>query len=311
MKLFICGNGFDIHHGFQTSYDFYRDFLRNYHPDIYQDVSSFELETGNDLWADIENGFNIDYAEFISSSIEENYPDISADDFHDSVWSDIEIDIENRSRISQDGFTDTAFVDWLGYAFFQNKSAGKDDNLNISNKDFFINFNYTPTLECIYQIPSEKIFHIHGCLLNLKEKNSAEIRNEIQFGSPGLNKEDIENSLQKYKEDDFYGVSIGPIGLHLERLYEATSKKLQKNYLPLKEFIKKKPFSEVVILGHSFNLVDKKYYQDILCKEEHLLNIPWIFYIYPTRRNPLGNQIQTMIDFCNEMGITKYSHREW
>lgn len=316
MKLFICGNGFDLHHGFQTSYNFYRDFLSSFYPDIYSDTISFELETGNDLWSDVENGFYIDYEDFISKSINENYPDISDDNFHDSAWSDIEIDIENRSRISNDGFTDIALVDWLYHAYCPNKNAPKDENLNISNEDYFINFNYTPTLEKIYNIPGENIFHIHGSLLNfqgvnLQEINSTEIRKEIQFGSPDLAIEDIDKAMKNYQDDDFYAVSIEPIKPHLEKLYEATSKNIQNNYIPLKNFISNKSFSEVVILGHSFDKVDKNYYRDIICKQEHLINIPWTFYIHPDARTSLKDQINTMITFCNELGIKKYSYLVW
>ncbi|WP_425803332.1 AbiH family protein [Desulfitobacterium sp. Sab5] len=33
MKLYICGNGFDLHHGYNTGYCNYRSFLLEYHYD--------------------------------------------------------------------------------------------------------------------------------------------------------------------------------------------------------------------------------------------------------------------------------------
>ena len=41
MKLIICGNGFDLHHGFKTGYHHYKNFLEVHYPQAIRDFEDF------------------------------------------------------------------------------------------------------------------------------------------------------------------------------------------------------------------------------------------------------------------------------
>ena len=57
MKLFILGNGFDLHHGLQTRYSDFRDYLKEYHPDEFELIDSClcDPEDNYALWSELED----------------------------------------------------------------------------------------------------------------------------------------------------------------------------------------------------------------------------------------------------------------
>lgn len=116
------------------------------------------------------------------------------------------------------------------------KSDAEAD-LNLDPNDLYINFNYTNTLQRLYNIPDKCILHIHGALKNLNgadilwkdvfpkvstieeiedlgplvegDKWSNEyIRGEIQFGATGITPEEVNRDLTlQYEKDEFYDTS--------------------------------------------------------------------------------------------------------
>ncbi len=57
MRLFIIGNGFDLHHGLDTRYVDYRDYLKQYHPTAFQLIDSEfrDMADSDALWSEMEN----------------------------------------------------------------------------------------------------------------------------------------------------------------------------------------------------------------------------------------------------------------
>ena len=66
MKLHICGNGFDLHHGLQTSYKCYKDFLCLEHPEVISEYEEFVGAYDNDriAWSNIEDAFRLRRSSF-------------------------------------------------------------------------------------------------------------------------------------------------------------------------------------------------------------------------------------------------------
>lgn len=110
-------------------------------------------------------------------------------------------------------------------------------DLPLTHNDLYVTFNYTTTLETIYNIPSSRILHLHGCIdkvnprnffgdnfynpaksiyeaevttpIPLYPYNHENVHSEIQFGSTNNNSQLIKNELERqYGNDDFYGASI-------------------------------------------------------------------------------------------------------
>ncbi len=289
--MIICGNGFDLHHGLKTSYGAYREFLEKTSPALLREYEGFPYLSVTDApWSDVEEALNIDYETLMVYSVASYYPDVLNND-SDSRWSDLEIDIENLSRFTYD-FTGKRFFSWLyGVPVGQVKP-----DMPLQKTDCYITFNYTNTLEVAYGIPSSNVFHIHGSLSDVLNKNilldqsvlpsfssqeeaelkagedipadkfnNGMVRQYIQFGAVGTTPQQVDKDLGRiYGQDEFYAVSIEPAIQQLKLFCENTSKDLYKNYGPLQNFIKDTPVDEIIIIGHSLTGVDFPYYRDIL-----------------------------------------------
>ena len=157
MRLIICGNGFDLHHGYKTGYYDYRNFLLENYPDscsAFEDFPYINL-SGSDKWSDLEQSLTIGYEECIENAVDEGYPDWN--DNSDSRWHGIDIDLKEQTKFIFD-FTGRYFFQWLTDTDFSDPRELMDLDAN----DCYLTFNYTSTLEKVYNIKSENIMHIHG-----------------------------------------------------------------------------------------------------------------------------------------------------
>lgn len=171
--IYIIGNGFDMHHGYKSGFADYGNWLKENHKDIYY---SFESE-----WFDIpdcedENGRrNSDWYNWWSS-FEKRMGEITLRRYIENTayiaFAEAADTEERRAyhiyageRIADNDFSRLinqikgTFREWIqtlhpGIGF---------KKLPIKTEEaFFINFNYTPTLERIYHVRKESILYIHG-----------------------------------------------------------------------------------------------------------------------------------------------------
>lgn len=171
MRLNLIGNGFDMYHGLPCSYYYYGCYLLQYHKEFYEEMAKmygfkYAIITGyedfkygieNIFWSSFENRLgNLD-----ATWIRETLDDDLGLECSDPV--DIEIpEVANSKEIKK------YFNEWIS------STVDNDENFMVINKflgesrfkwkkeDYFINYNYSHTLEKIYKILSNKVFHIHG-----------------------------------------------------------------------------------------------------------------------------------------------------
>ena len=134
-KLYIIGNGFDIHHGLHCSFTDFRLWLKENRPEVYSQYKRIYSEVESDLWSDFEQClfcFNLD-----------DYP-------YDVTKADLEA---FKAALYE------AIKQWV-------RSIGLTDSStiieNIDKDALFITFNYTRTLEDLYGIDEDRVLHIHG-----------------------------------------------------------------------------------------------------------------------------------------------------
>lgn len=291
MKLYIIGNGFDLHHKLKTGYDYYKDFLEKYYCDVLSGYESFQYLNFEDYrWSNVEQSLIIDYEALMEDAMA-SYP--SAFEDGDSKWSVMQIDVEMITSFINK-FTGECFAKWLNSVNIQ--SANPDKNLNLSNEDLYINYNYTNTLQLLYKIPERNILHIHGKLLEVDDGCDPSVREKIQFGAADINSESAREELtNKYKEMDFFGVSVEPAIREVCGFIEKSTKKLAPNYHRLKAFLKDKEISEIIVMGHSLSGADIAYYRDIFVP--NYKNIRWTFmrHIDIKRQQDNINEIEAFI----------------
>lgn len=106
MKLYIIGNGFDLHHELDTSYFSFGDYLRKKDRDIYDHLVEFMGFTDlppslsavdkskHSLWSDFENSLASLDTESVLEEFSYLLPQISSPDFRDRDWNSLSIEME-------------------------------------------------------------------------------------------------------------------------------------------------------------------------------------------------------------------------
>ena len=177
--LYIIGNGFDMHHGIDSSYFEYRMWLKDNNEDLYWKIVNLfciDDESKESIallenrqhpwWKYFEKSLgNLDLAEIVDNCVFENYPDISSDEFRDRDYHAAEIDAELQLGKFVDDIKST-FERWISSL---NAPDVSKKIFLFKRNSLFISFNYTNTLEKLYSIPTESICYIHGKANNDEE----------------------------------------------------------------------------------------------------------------------------------------------
>lgn len=158
-KLYIIGNGFDIHHGIPSRYSDYRVWLEDNNVKLIDELREIYDVDSETWWNEFELKLGSpDLGYYIDKIAEENQPDFSSDDFLDRDYNKSESQAENEIG----GLVTSvrkSFADWI--ASFPQPSSGKKISLDKTDA-LFINFNYTNTLQRLYNVSRENILFIHG-----------------------------------------------------------------------------------------------------------------------------------------------------
>ena len=240
MVLFIIGNGFDIGNGMRTGYNHFYHFLKNTHKEFFNSVASLflaDFETDR-LWCEFE--------ECLSS-------------FTPEFFIDNELSPQKTAETVLDfkEFLLHYFKEWISNVSL---SINKETSSFISNS-FFINFNYTDTLEKLYKVSCNKILYIHG--------QTSDLKSRLIVGHSS--KATIDEMCESYGI-----VKDGHLECTEEELNYLTATEMMLFTLrkPTEEVIKQKltaidfqPVTEIVVLGHSLGIVDWSYFKYI---KEHL-----------------------------------------
>ncbi|MDY4512811.1 MAG: bacteriophage abortive infection AbiH family protein [Paludibacteraceae bacterium] len=261
-KLYIIGNGFDLHHKIKSKYSHFQLWL-NANEEKYNAnyiINSF-FPVDAVFWNDFEHGlakFNI--TEFAENATTENYPDFASDH--------LERELDMATYQSKQDFVrlikeiQLAFHDWI---CSRNEPLASQRILMDKKDSYFINFNYTKTLENLYGIPSDKILHIHGCV---------DLDDNFVFGHGEIVQEPIEElpedcdtdeKIQEYYNSHFDPVlqnvtqtTINGVNTYLRKDVEGILDKFAWNFAQLNQL------EEIYIYGWSFSNIDTPYIDKIL-----------------------------------------------
>ncbi|PME31600.1 hypothetical protein BCV39_22290 [Vibrio sp. 10N.286.55.E10] len=237
--LFIIGNGFDIWNRLPTSYWYfnqeYKDHLDE-HIHYFDDFCDVDAEWANfeeSLGSFNENEFHDNAA--MQPSLEE-----MADDPKLLYGFEDEIAIKKEELV--DDIT-SAFKTWI-------RSVDVNEAQKLMHfylPAHFVNFNYTTTLQDVYNIPEHTVLHIHG-----------KVGREIIFGhgrnleSPTTSEESDEPWFNETTKEvaQVHGVFHKPVHEILEHHRETL-----ENYNGIEN---------IVVIGHSVNEIDAPYFKCIL-----------------------------------------------
>lgn len=158
-RLYIIGNGFDLHHKINSSYKAFEAWLNQTGRLSGLDSVQSHFNCEDFWWSFEENLGKFDFNNFASEIARDNLPDMMSE-HADRTRSDARCEVEN---ILEDWRKNIwgSFPNWL--AQLNDPDPATKVFINPSSA-LFISFNYTLTLETLYNIAPEQIIHIHGKL---------------------------------------------------------------------------------------------------------------------------------------------------
>ena len=162
-NLYIIGNGFDQHHGIQCSFLNFMEWIKKNDlvfflklTQVYDDAYKCHW------WRDFENSLAklniINYTNLIGDSYDPEY--IKEGSIEKKTEYASQKVVEEFDKVK--GSLRNDFQKWLLEAY---ENCHKDKKIQFpSEGSIFLTFNYTKTLENIYEIDAKCVHHIHGVI---------------------------------------------------------------------------------------------------------------------------------------------------
>jgi len=266
-ELYVIGNGFDLHHGLNTSYYAFSKYLEENDYELYETLENYVSypESDKDLWAKFEENLaNLDADEILSEN-SDYLPNIASDDFRDrDLHTFPDVMHQLFERLTVDLLQN--FKNFILEVSFDEGTYSKKISLNKDSK--FLNFNYTSTLEKVYNIEPYNIVYIHNSIHrhdNIVLGHGIDPSNfEKQIPEPpdNLDEEDYEE-WYRMNDDYDYSYDTGRENLYeyFKIMHKPTSQIIE-NYSTFFESIKN--VDKVYVYGHSISSVDILYFEKIL-----------------------------------------------
>ncbi|HHC6646035.1 TPA: bacteriophage abortive infection AbiH family protein [Vibrio parahaemolyticus] len=241
-NLYIIGNGFDLWHGLPTSYrEFYEfaqetlDELGNYY--------LFDLSV-HEPWHDFENALGAFDADGFFDF--HNEVDITSDDFRPSFIYGLEDEITEQTDIHVSSVRET-FTGWVN----QLDVSAAEQKMTFPEDSQFITFNYTSTLQAVYGIEDNHVFHIHG---------RAETHDELIFGHGETIVEPAEFDEDGESTRDMFSDAQSGARYPLYALKKPLADVIEQHEWYFEQLSN---IEEVVIIGHSLNTIEQPYFARI------------------------------------------------
>lgn len=259
--LYIIGNGFDLYHGLQTSYGHFRDYVKEHDIELSELVVKYYSHKKNsDFWSDFEenlSGFDDDLLREYGLNYLEDY---GCENWRDAFHHDYQYELDREiDRITQ-GIR-KSFCNWLSQISFD---GSEKKAIPLEKDAYYLTFNYTRTLEKIYDIPTQNILHIHGIF---KGRNNDKIIYG-HSGHPYIIEKNIDDPRIAEGEKiikDYFKKTTKPVKQIIHRY--------QKFFYRMIVDVK-----NVTIVGHSMNEIDFPYFKRICNSIKG--RIDWTYYYH-------------------------------
>ena len=247
-NLYIIGNGFDLFTGLRTSYLHFKEWLEINYVFVYEALTSIYGAEG-EWWNDFEKQLgHLDFDRYISK-----YPS------KEKTLSEIMDSNRTKKELKEKGdvlpsiYIDSSYanrlegvLDILQYCFekwvqSEQQCYRMRKYTYIEKKNsLFINFNYTDTLEILYNIPKDHVIHIHGRAMNHEHLVFGHDLSFLAYDTHNNDEQKIAEILSRYEKNPYYYI-------HLYNLPE-----------------KIKNVEHVYVLGFSFSEIDIPYLEWIV-----------------------------------------------
>jgi hypothetical protein len=218
--------------------------------DFYIKFTNYIPKIDLDTWSNFEQEYsNFNFEEIIEKNIDSFTP-YTDDDWHDSCNHEFSqnVDLDLKGFLNK---LKTYFLEWICSLTTKQHPICNIKKLFEEDSIEFINFNYTDTLESIYNVPSSNIKYIHGKANNLNSK--------IILGHNG-----IKTDQNKWFSKEQFDHRIIEGFFEMIEIINSEQKNTQKIFKESSTFwASLKYIKNIYVLGHSLSPVDLPYFEKI------------------------------------------------
>ena len=247
-RLYIIGNGFDLHHSMKTSYPDFCRYVKENDPELTNFLEMyFYLNTNKDyLWTDFEKDLgSFDHELFLSDN---DNTDPMHDNFKPSFVYGLEDDLLEQGKQMTKRIKE-AFYGWLLEVEYPDENKCP---LQLDIKSLFLSFNYTETLQKLYSVSRDNILHIHHAIENYG--------NDLIFGHNIVLNDEPEFDRYGNSNRTLYSDSEGAAKMLLYAFYKDTTEIIERHTGFFDSLL---DVNEIIVLGHSLNDIDIPYFEKV------------------------------------------------
>jgi hypothetical protein len=242
-KLYIIGNGFDIHHGISSKYSDFKDYVENNDRELFDTLEKY-FNT-DELWSDFEETLAFIDTDTITDDASDFLVSYGSDDWSDASHHDYQYEVQRAIDIVTIQLKEH-FTNWVLQLVIPNSS-----NLALDSDSNFLTFNYTDTLEVACNIDSANILYVHNKAIN-----------EDSLLILGHSRTPSEQGSFSRQNDEDTDLRVAEGNDILDSYFQETYKDTETIIEENSDFFSDlSNVNEVIVLGHSISPVDIKYFE--------------------------------------------------
>lgn len=246
--LYLIGNGFDMHHSISSSYYDFLDWITaQSKKDIRFAFTIHQLErffnAKKELWTQFEHSLGMYDINIVAEQRWGLYPEFLTIETMEMV-KDIVVSSGFNCLGSLSETLTSVFRRWLPTI---NTDKKPDNDLHLSNSALYLTFNYTDTLERLYNISPDNILHIHGSVLTPEKPFIVGHNNYVDPLSVVIEGNDFRDNNERIDRICEMNGLIKPCNDIIER---------NSSF-----FDRLKQVNSVIVMGHSYSDIDLPYFK--------------------------------------------------
>jgi len=212
MKLNIIGNGFDLYHGLPSSYYYFGCYLIDNDAEFYEEIGRmYNIRFSKLIGPSIAHDYEYAVEDMFWRDFEKHLGEVDeyfiVDTNESDLWleNDDPIEIEMNEDLIAERLKQS-FAHWVkdtldkddNYELIQEYMSELGDEIGFCDEDYFLVFNYTHTLQNIYNVTDHRIHYVHGeCLGNDDD--------ELIIGHGNDNRiNEIETLIERFEQEYNY-----------------------------------------------------------------------------------------------------------